>query len=395
MYPGNASTDDFSDIEASINRLENWIDRKGVAGYDPYDAMRSPFLRTLPFGSRLIKFLIVQTLCRSPINFRPLVGVAKGVNPKSLALLLNAAVEKYRRKPHSTEAIHSLLAMIVGKAVHRNGGCGWGYNFDWPSRSFFIPKDSPNTIVTVFVAKALVNARSTEGVENIDSLLNDACNYLLNATSETNAGRCGDLFFTYVPSDSKLIHNVNLLAASLLAMVYRITGTPHFLDAASRSVRSSLKYQHSDGSWFYGEESHLHWIDSFHTGYNLVALADYIAATDDHSLMEPLAKGFDYYRNTFFSEDGMPRYFHNRDYPIDPHNSAQGILTLCALETTFPGNLDMAVRIARWIIAHMQDHDGYFYFRKTRYWTAKIAYIRWTQAWMSWGLNCLLNRIKS
>ena len=39
-----------------------------------------------------------------------------------------------------------------------------------------------------------------------------------------------------------------------------------------------LRTQRADGSWWYGEDSKYHWIDNFHTGYNLGALARSVAA---------------------------------------------------------------------------------------------------------------------
>ena len=52
-------------------------------------------------------------------------------------------------------------------------------------------------------------------------------------------------------------------------------------------ARAALAYSCSrqlpDGAWYYGEESRYHWIDNFHTGYNLDSIQCYIDNTGDQT----------------------------------------------------------------------------------------------------------------
>ena len=50
----------------------------------------------------------------------------------------------------------------------------------------------------------------------------------------------------------------------------------------------------------------------------------------------------------------------------------------------------MADKIARWALENMQDKKGYFYYQKTKWYTNRIPYIRWSQAWMFYALAHLL-----
>jgi len=69
-------------------RANNW------AGYDPYDALNSSVLHRLPaLDTRIVRLLLTQALKRSPVNFRPLLGVLKTQNPKGIALCLSALVQ--------------------------------------------------------------------------------------------------------------------------------------------------------------------------------------------------------------------------------------------------------------------------------------------------------------
>ena len=46
--------------------------------------------------------------------------------------------------------------------------------------------------------------------------------------------------------------------------------------------------------------------------------------------------------------------------------------------------------MARWAIENMQSKDGFFHYRKGRFHTNKIPFMRWGQAWMMLALSRLL-----
>ena len=101
-------------------------------------------------------------------------------------------------------------------------------------------------------------------------------------------------------------------------------------------------------------------------------------------------RGFDFYRNNFFREDGAPKYFHDRAYPLDVHSVAQSILTLLDLKDLELANVSLACDVFRWALANLWDDRGYFYHQKLSYGTIKIPYMRWGQAWMLLALATLL-----
>ncbi len=91
------------------------------------------------------------------------------------------------------------------------------------------------------------------------------------------------------------------------------------------------EHQLPDGGWYYGKLRRQHWIDSFHTSYNVCALLDYQRMTGDRSFETGNAsRAIDYYESTFFTAEGAPKYFHNRTFPIDIHACSQAILHFAA-----------------------------------------------------------------
>ena len=90
------------------------------------------------------------------------------------------------------------------------------------------------------------------------------------------------------------------------------------------------------------------------SGY-LDSLKCYLDSTGDTSFEENLRRGFDYFRDTFFEDDGLPRYYHDRTYPVDIQCASQAIDTLARFADLDPNALDLSVRTAEWTIDNMQD----------------------------------------
>ena len=73
-------------VEPYIAKLRNYIEACDYAGYDPYDALTSPLLRTLACRNKYAQIAFIQILKRLPINLRPMLGIRKGHNPKGIGL---------------------------------------------------------------------------------------------------------------------------------------------------------------------------------------------------------------------------------------------------------------------------------------------------------------------
>src|SRR5262249_5224308 len=186
------------------------------------------------------------------------------------------------------------------------------------------------------------------------------------------------------------VHNATFPAAALLCRVYGHPRDEKFMVHGLRVARYSASKQHPDGSWPYGEAPSQRWIDNFHTGYNLYALQDlsrYAATTEFNGVLQ---RGYKFYRDHFFREDGAARYFHDRNYPIDVHSVAQSIITLLKFREMDAGNRALAHSVLQWALAHLWDDRGFFYYRKLKWYTNRISYMRWSQAWMLLAMAELL-----
>ncbi len=61
-----------------------------------------------------------------------------------------------------------------------------------------------------------------------------------------------------------------------------------FLEKSRKAMAYAIKALRRDYSWSYGERHHHQFVDNFHTGFNLVALHDWMESTGDHRWQEQL-----------------------------------------------------------------------------------------------------------
>ena len=382
-------------IETVIQKLIQYIEKESFGGFDPYDALNSVILSRLAKPSRWLRIVFTQSLKNSPINLRPMLCIPKGYNPKGMGLFLSSYVKLYQiyRLDCYLEQIKFLADWLMENHCSGYSGYCWGYNFDWQSKAFFVPRNTPTTVNTSFIGHAFLDAFEVLKEERYLEVARSACNFLLrdlNLSSEEDT-----ICFSYTPIDYLKVHNANYLGASLLVRTYSITREEELLDFSERAYKYSTKYQRDDGSWFYAGTDYQSWIDSFHTGFNLEALHRYAKCIDGQKFDSQIQKGLKFYLEHFFLEDGTPKYYHNNTYPIDIHSSAQALVALSKLSSYNNQAALTLHKVLGWTIENMQDKKGFFYFRKGKFLKNKIPYMRWGQAWMLHGLTTVLQRQRS
>jgi hypothetical protein len=382
-------TDDH--LEAKILKLLAHCRANDWAGYDPYDALNGRVFTALPFlNSRLPRIALTQALKLSPINVRRLFGVPKTQNPKAIALFLSAFIKLSGIAVVETgDLVGPMIERLIAMRSQGIPHWCWGYCFPWQTRTIVVPRGAPNLVCTAFVGNALIDAYEQGQKRQCLDMAMSAAQYILDELYWTDGKSIAG--FSYpLPGLRNQVPNANFLGAALLCRVYRHTGEGKFLAPALRVARYSAAKQHADGSWDYGEGRSQRWIDNFHTGYNLCALRSIGRYTGTTEFESCIRRGLDFYRAHFFREDGAPRYFYNRTYPLDIHSVAQSIITLLTLKDLDSSNVELARSVFQWATNHMWDERGFFYYRVLRFWTIRIPYMRWAQAWMLLAMSTLL-----
>lgn len=394
-------------IKSTTLKLVNYIENESYKGWDPYDGLNSKFFRKLNFNRfSFFRLAWIQLFKRNPVNLRNLFLISKGYNSKGLGLMISGYSKLLlarKEKPELLEEIDELEnkinnlceILITMKSKGYSGAC-WGYNFDWQARGgLFFKANTPTVVATTYAAYGLFDAYEATGVKKYLDVALDSVNFVLKDLKRDYRSSGSFLFSYSVGFGNNTVYNASLLGSKLLAKAFSYNNNNKLLEVAKGSVDAVIEAQLEDGSWVYGELKIQSWKDSYHTGFNLESLNEYYKFSKDEDVIPVIKKGFNYYINNFFTDSGIPKYYHNNIYPIDIHSPAQLIVTLVNLEK-FIENRILANKVITWTIKNMYDEKGYFYYQKKKYFKSKIPYMRWSQAWMMHSMILLnISKLKN
>jgi rhamnogalacturonyl hydrolase YesR len=372
------------EIEHSLEAVQAWVEQHHYRGYEPFDGLSSWF-RPLTFGNLLAERLLMQMIRQSPINLRPIMGVKPKDSTKGRGYMAHGYLIRYRS---TGDAVHlakaeSCLDWLDQHKAPKFKHHSWSNHFDFSSRSGSYTQHDPIIVWTALIGQAYLEAFDLTGRKRWLEIADSICRWIMDLPREkTDRGSC----ISYFAHAQCSIHNSNMLGAAMLARTARLTGNAKYLDVARSGMEYSCTRQLGDGAWWYAEDPRYHWIDNFHTGYNLDTLKCYIEHTGDETWRPQLARGLEYFKAHFFEPDGCPKYYHSRRYPVDSQCAAQAIETLANFSTVDASCLDLAVKVARWTMANMQGADGHFYYRIYPLMKARTPMLHWGQGTMFKGL---------
>ena len=373
------------EISNPLNKLRTYIEAQRYMGYDPYDTLCSPILRSFTGWPGVIATQIQK---RNPINIRPLLGIRKEYNPKAMGLLLHAYVLLQRVFPQEDfSKQQDFLFQWLSKNTSRGfkNTC-WGYNFGWAGPGKYLPPFAPTVVATSFIAKGIFEYYQLKKKPEALELLNGVSRFIVEdlPLTETPEGIC----YSYSPFLKDCCYNASLLGAETLARCYSITGETLLKKNAERAVDFVIHKQKPDGRWNYkiDPETGIERAQvDFHQGYildSIDAVKKY-AGYDSPAVNQAIDKGSGFYMQEQFFPDGRSKWRLPHEYPVEIHNQAQGIITFSRLHKSHNTFLPFAKKILAWTIKHMQDRkQGYFYYRKNRWYTNSISFMRWSNAWM-------------
>ena len=156
-----------------------------------------------------------------------------------------------------------------------------------------------------------------------------------------------------LPGDVSPIHNANMLVSALLARLSKLLRRDDLGSAAAAALDYTICRQRSDGSWPYGEQPHLAWVDGFHTGY--VRLCSHLCGVGLwwRGRENRMASWIALLREAIIERDGTPRYGPRSRYPVDGQSVAQAILTLSRAVPLEPKLGDRRWDVARYALVHL------------------------------------------
>lgn len=380
-------------VRGSLERLTAWVEGHDYKAYDPGDGNNS-YLHALTFNNLFLERVLQQSIMRCPWNIRPVLGVRPHTSTKGMGYLGWGYARMFAatKDPRYEERAQRCLQWVLHHRSPNYGQYCWGNHFSFSTRGGKLPKLEPTIVWTSLIGQALLDAYELWGRPAYLEAAASAADWIMHLPREETATGC---CLSYVARRQNSVHNANMLGAALLARVGKLMRHPETLQVAQEAMLYSCTRQRPDGAWFYGEHPQYHWIDNFHTGYNLDSLKRYQAYSGDRTFDYQWRRGYAYFEKTFFEPDGRPRYYHNQRQPVDIQCAAQAIDTFTLLADDFPGALELACRVADWTLENMQDADGHFYYRHLGWMRAKMAMFHWGQGTMTKALAALYQKLSA
>tara|TARA_Y100001968_G_C19432128_1_gene757664 strand:+ start:816 stop:2060 length:1245 start_codon:yes stop_codon:yes gene_type:complete len=385
------------DLKHSLLTLENLLRSSKYLGYDPYDALNCENLDR--FNNKLLNILFTQGLVYSPFNLRKLLGISKGRNPKAIGLLMKTycLISNFDFLPKKfCISLAELLAkwLIINRSKKSSHYC-WGFNFPWQASNRKLDSGTPTIVNSSFIGDAFLSLYDLTGKKEYLTIVESICDFILEDLniSQFDEGIC----FSYSPIDNYLVHNANVLGASLLAKYYSRNPKDKYMSYSKKAFDFTISHQKENGMWKYSldksKESERHQID-WHQGFILDSIFDIIESSvpTSEKYLDTLIKGSEFYINKQFFPSGRSKWRWPIIWPADIHNQAQGIITLSKLSKYNKNYSASAQVILTWTIDNMKDSKGFFYYQKWPFFTNKIDYIRWNQSWMLLALATFLSR---
>jgi len=377
-------------LEESINKLVDYIESKDLKGYDPYDVLNSFF--NFKLLGKWGPVLAIQFLKRNPINIRPLLGIKRDYNPKGMGLFLKAYCLLYKKTGEKKyiEKAAWIFGWLKDNYSKGYSGHAWGYNFDWASPGSYLKKYTPSVVVTSFVVDGLFEYYKVTQEQEVKEIIVSAAEYIKKdiPVIELHEG----ISFSYTHLSKGCCYNASLLAAEILAKSDFVQGKSENLALVNRSIDFVLSKQKETGEWWYSfspvNNSERKQID-FHQGFILVSLFNLngLLQVPRKDVNRSIEKGLVFYRQYQFKVNGRSFWRLPQSWPVDIHNQSQGVITFTRLKCFDKTHFEFAKQIANWTIENMQSKSGYFYYRKTPFFSNRIPYIRWSQAWMLLALT--------
>ena len=364
-----------------------WARNQDYTGYNKFDGNDSPIARALSFGWRPLELVWSQAVARFPVNIRPLLLIPRRPNPKGFALFarawLDLAAGPGAQPGDSAEARRLLDWLLANPSDHSL--LSWGYLNRWVGPVFVADAGFPNAVVSAFVCQALIHAARAladptygEAAIRAERFFDTSLPKLVDTPEE--------LAVSYIPDDVRYeIVNVNAQYAGVLCRLYQICPEPRYRRTAERLLTHVARLQTADGAWYYAHPAERHPTkhDNYHTANVLEGFLDYRHVFGDDRFDRVLARGAGFYADHLFTSDGKAKWRHDREYPLDAHAAASGIIYFTSADGGSDALRTLRDRVAMVALRLFGREDGRFIYQRGRCLSRSFTLMRWSQAWLS------------
>lgn len=369
--------------EIGIEILRYWA-KRDFKGWDPYDMLNSKLIGAIvPRRSHFILWVCIQLGKVLPINLRRIMMVPKKHNAKGIALFISGIANYWyineSLRPEMKSYLDRLLTIL--KDIKPIEIDAWGYDFLWVARGgLTFPSGAPNVVVSYYVYSAIEKVTELDDYEPPFNLKNwvfsDALLPVLKRTEYSQ----GPLFSYSGHAGNEGVYNASLFGSLIFSKSIQRHSEidANFVKRSVKTVENSVS---DDGSIVYGQNTFQDWIDNHHTLY-IIEGALRINSETELSFNEDRIKDLiAFYEERFLDDIKFPLFL-NKKYVMDFH--ALGQLFRMTEFDIFPQEKVDAL-YEYWMRFYRNRRFPYRVFKYG--FMNRINYVRWTQAFMFYGLS--------
>lgn len=388
---------------SSIRRFGEWLDHYGELSYDHQSFFASKLGRdakALYYRKPLLGTMAVAPMifCEAflpsarPLFWKPQrFPIADAHFAMGFAFLaeMQPGADYYRRAVHFLEVLEATRCPGYEE-------CGWGYPFDWQTRTGVIRQGTPLITTLPYVYEAFSQVYALDGdkrwLKTMRSAARHAIHDYKDIVTSADGASCA---YTPAADDRGGVINASAYRAFLLTKAGLELSEPEYLNVARRNLNFVLASQNADGSWFYSTDGARDFVDHFHTCFVLKALAKIEALTGDARCHAAIERGAAYYVSRLFDADGLPLPFSKRPrltvYRRELYDYAECINLAVLLQGRYSELDQRLATVLGDLFGRWQKPDGSFRARQLLVGWDNVPMHRWAQAQVFRSL-CFLSR---
>ena len=391
-------------LVTAVDQFCGWLDRYGEISYDHQSFFasklgrsakalyyRRPLLGTLAVAPMVFFEAFVpsaRTLFWKPQRF----PIADAHYAMGFALL--SAI--YGQDKYYQQAVH-FLEVLQETRCRGYEDYGWGYPFDWETRTGTIREGTPliTTVPYVYEAFSDVYAidKNHKWLPIMRSIAAHAFRSYRDLETRPDTASCA---YTPAPDDPGGVINASAYRAFLLTKAGIELSEQRYLEVARRNLNFVLASQNADGSWYYSTDGKRDFVDHFHTCFVLKALAKIDELTGCPRCRGAIEQGIGYYLRGLFDANGLPMPFSRAPrltvYRRELYDYAECINLAVLLYGRFPELDRILSGVVKDLLLRWQKADGSFRARELMVGWDNVPMHRWAQAQVFRSLCFLLSR---
>ncbi len=300
----------------------------------------------------------------------------------------------YGKDEYYRRAVHFLDVLLETRCGDQYG---WGYPFDWETRTGTMKACTPLVTTVPYVYEAFAQVYSIDKDERWLNVMRSIAEHALSSYHdfETRPG-VASCAYSPAPDAPNAVVNASAYRAFLLTKAAIEFRDDRYLTTANRNLNFVLGSQNEDGSWYYSTDGGRDFVDHFHTCFVLKALAKIEQLTGSPACRAAIQRGVDYYVHNLFDESGLPKPFSKAPrltvYRRELYDYAECINLAVLLYGRFPELDNILDQVLQDLFARWHKQDGSFRSRELMLGWDNVPMHRWAQAQLFRSLCFLLSQ---